>query len=292
MPIALYYCRLDPPNFGDELNQVLWARLGFAPFAGVMDYDTFKRAELPTHLPLFVGIGTLLNNQLPAEREALIFGSGAGYGPPPVVSSNWTIEFVRGPMTAQALGLPADQAITDPAILVRTLEWSQEPTRSRFGFVPHVSSVAANVWPGICADLGVRYINPHDSPDRVIAQIRSCDTVICGAMHGAIIADAFRVPWIPVTYGEVNTFKWRDWCASLGLTYQPATLPTFWPPSHGSTNVLRGHAKQILARLQLRRVMRKQHSHLSSDHVMEQRSEAVLARLDRLRHHPWFSESA
>jgi succinoglycan biosynthesis protein ExoV len=44
-------------------------------------------------------------------------------------------------------------------------------------------------------------------------------------MHGAILADTLRVPWIPViTSPIINVFKWRDWTMSLGLDYRRILL--------------------------------------------------------------------
>lgn len=35
--------------------------------------------------------------------------------------------------------------------------------------------------------------------------------VLADAMHAAIIADAMRVPWLPlITSPQINTFKWLD----------------------------------------------------------------------------------
>src|SRR3569623_1144475 len=46
------------------------------------------------------------------------------------------------------------------------------------------------------------------------------------AIHGAIVADTLRVPWIPVACSpEVAPFKWIDWTQSLGLDYRPIRLP-------------------------------------------------------------------
>ena len=37
-------------------------------------------------------------------------------------------------------------------------------------------------------------------------------------MHGAIISDSYRIPWVPVKlYKSINEFKWYDYAESLGL---------------------------------------------------------------------------
>lgn len=44
-------------------------------------------------------------------------------------------------------------------------------------------------------------------------------------MHAAIIADAFRVPWVPmVTSPQINTFKWLDWTSTIEQRYTPIVL--------------------------------------------------------------------
>ena len=64
---------------------------------------------------------------------------------------------------------------------------------------------------------------------RTIQQVRQSDLLITEALHGAVVADALRVPWISVrAYGHILPFKWHDWCESLGLRYEPQRLPTLW----------------------------------------------------------------
>ena len=57
-------------------------------------------------------------------------------------------------------------------------------------------------------------------------KIHASDVVIAEAMHAAIVADALRVPWIPVNFhgSHINSFKWNDWCGSLDVEYMPHTL--------------------------------------------------------------------
>src|SRR5262245_12821266 len=104
--MRLFYFRGEDgvTNFGDELNRHVWPH--FVP-AGFDDDDGTQ----------FVGIGTLLNDRLPAARRTIIFGSGVGYYGPPRRDDSWEIYCVRGPLSARALGLSADAAVTDPAAL-------------------------------------------------------------------------------------------------------------------------------------------------------------------------------
>ncbi len=60
----------------------------------------------------------------------------------------------------------------------------------------------------------------------MVRRIAAADKVIAESMHAAIIADAFRVPWIPVALSrEVSPFKWVDWASSLNISYSPVCLP-------------------------------------------------------------------
>ena len=89
----LYYFKGAKPNFGDELNPWLWPRL----LPDLLDDNDDE---------LFLGIGTILNDGVPAPPRKIVFGSGFGYGlPPHVDSAKWNIYCVRGPLTANALGV-------------------------------------------------------------------------------------------------------------------------------------------------------------------------------------------
>jgi succinoglycan biosynthesis protein ExoV len=59
-------------------------------------------------------------------------------------------------------------------------------------------------------------------------------------MHGAIIADSVRVPWVPVKFHVHEPFKWSDWCESVELRYQIHDLnPVFWEDRDGSFSILK-----------------------------------------------------
>src|SRR5262245_15359954 len=101
--MRLHYYRATPANFGDDLNDYLWSRLLPANF-----FDS--NADV-----LFLGVGTLLNRHLPQNRRFWVLGTGAGYGDPPAHLSRFKIFALRGPRTAQALGVSSDLVATDAA---------------------------------------------------------------------------------------------------------------------------------------------------------------------------------
>jgi succinoglycan biosynthesis protein ExoV len=177
-------------NVGDDLNPWLWGRL----IPDLLDDDATT---------LFLGIGTLLNDRLPAARRTVVFGTGAGYGRrPPVLDARWAVYCVRGPLTAAALRLPKHLAITDPAALVATLGVRPHSDGRTPAFMPHHVSAARADLTAICADVGLRFVDPRWSVDRVLGELCSTSVLVTEAMHGAILADALRIPWIPVVCYE------------------------------------------------------------------------------------------
>jgi succinoglycan biosynthesis protein ExoV len=95
--------------------------------------------------------------------------------------------------------------------------------------MPHHRSIDNANWKAICDAADIDFINPRADIDAVIAKIRSSKFLIAEAMHGAIVADAFRIPWIPVVcYDHILDFKWKDWCLSLDMKYAPVNLPSLW----------------------------------------------------------------
>jgi succinoglycan biosynthesis protein ExoV len=204
-------------NFGDELNRWLWP----AVLPGMWD----EEADV-----LFVGIGTILDKNLPPARTLVVFGTGAGYtAPPPDITSGsarWRLYGVRGPLTARALELDPCLAMTDPAILLATLQEFRGQPRRGVLFIPHWKSVRYGRWQRICESLGIEFVDPCTESTEVVRRIASAEKVIAESMHAAIIADAFRVPWLPVALSrEISPFKWVDWAASLEVPYRPVCLP-------------------------------------------------------------------
>ncbi len=66
-----------------------------------------------------VGVGTIICQHIPSDRNVVILGSGVGYHrvPAPSIRASWRFLGVRGPLTASALRLSPAKIITDSALL-------------------------------------------------------------------------------------------------------------------------------------------------------------------------------
>ena len=259
--LRLFYYRGEGgvTNFGDELNRYLWPH--FLPGGFDEDDGTY-----------FVGIGTLLNDRLPPAARTVIFGAGVGYYGPPRRDGTWDIYCVRGPLSARALGLDADAAVTDPAALITRIErHAASGPRWRQAFMPHWQS-EPDEWARVCAAAGIAFIDPRWYPDEVLDALHRTDVLVTEAMHGAIVADALRIPWIPVrTRQRINQFKWEDWCQSVGVEYRPHDLPTIWPRLSSPTLIdrARRRGKLVMISRALARVARRAQPLLSRADLLE-----------------------
>lgn len=212
-----FYWESAHGNFGDDLNLWLWDFL----------LPGFREVHPEV---LLVGVGTVLNQALlPADVKKLVIGSGFGYGSLPDFSNPaaWDIRAVRGPLTARKLGLAPELGIVDPAVMVAEMpEFRNLPKTGGAIFVPHWESTVGGIWPLVCQAAGLGYVDPCGEAKTVIRAIAQAELVVAESMHAAILADAFRVPWVAVTTSRsINSFKWSDWAASLDLEYKPRQVP-------------------------------------------------------------------
>lgn len=293
MKLFYYSFRKGITNFGDDLNPWLWDRL----IPGLLDNNPDS---------IFVGIGTLLNNYVPKARHIAVFGSGVGYGKDlPKIGRTWHIYCLRGPLSAQALGVSEDLAVTDGAFLIRKVYQSTGIKKYKFSFMPHIEHRISQgqTWKNICESIGFHYIDPGDSIENVLSEISATEILLAEAMHGAIVADALRVPWIPIcTDGTILPFKWQDWCSSVKLDYRPNYIFPWGLYPLAATkrrtaeyvlNAIRqnqlslvwqiGSDRDEKLAIQLERVAQKVSPVLSDDKIVEQRTEQLEQRLSKFK---------
>jgi hypothetical protein len=213
--LKLYYARCPSPNFGDELNSWMWPQI----LPDFFDDDDSV---------LFFGIGSIISARFSGPQKKIVFGTGfvGDYAvKPDLTGGDWEFYFVRGPHTAASLGLPSDLAVGDSALLVRALVDLTRRTDEVISFIPHWESSVYGAWPSACELAGINLIDPRRPVTDVIAEILRSRLVICEAMHGAIVADALRVPWVPMRpINPKHRKKWRDWSDAYQLKYVPRHL--------------------------------------------------------------------
>src|SRR5205814_2371845 len=115
--------------------------------------------------------------------------------------------------------------------------------------------------------------------------------LVTEAMHGAVVADALRVPWIALRmYSKIDEFKWRDWCASLRLPYEPLTPRRLFDTPEERVSGWTPFAARAVRRarrpsftLRLKRAAHNMEPSLSSDQVVESATDRMASEVERLR---------
>jgi succinoglycan biosynthesis protein ExoV len=214
---------VDVPNFGDALNPYIFDHYLPGFFDGERD-------------EVLMGIGSILGfEQFEEVSKKIVFSSGyaPGYAPLPRIDHTYDIFCVRGPLTARRLDLNPNLAVTDGAALLRFMDHEPVETIHRYTYIPHKSTEKLYDWQRVCQETGINYVSPESGVEYVLEEIRRSEVVLAEAMHAAIVADTFRIPWVPVvTNARINEFKWRDWTASLDMEYTPVRIPTIYRRSH------------------------------------------------------------
>lgn len=201
-------------NFGDSLNINL-----FRDYFGLCVSESINHEEDPTCV---FGIGTILGQiSTPVDaRRVFVFTSGLRRGLGVLDEEKYDWIAVRGSLTARAFSL-ADVTLGDGAYLIPELFPEPVEKRYPFSFVPHIHTLRPSQvvdWQGICRDAKVHFIDPSFPVGVVIDEIKASEVVLAEAMHGAVVADAFRVPWIPVEMCVgFDRWKWRDFVSVHGV---------------------------------------------------------------------------
>ena len=241
--LNIYYWNVHP-NFGDLINPWLWPKV-----FNNMDFKDLPKTEdgilQALDETVLVGIGSLLNERFPVSKKNIVLGAGVGYGAPNNRVREADIYCVRGPLSAQALGIDKSKGIIDPGVLVKKYLNFNKTKKYKVAFMPQVTSMVkcSKAWSQICDELDLELINSMDGVEKVSQEIAEAELLITESMHGAIVAQALDTPWVPiVTRREILDFKWQDWCQSIGLDYQPIYIP----PLVENIESIKGKIKNVI----------------------------------------------
>lgn len=234
-------------NLGEALMPLLVGALGYK----LVSQSTVDAEVVNADRCLLV-IGSLLDHaSLAGFTTPLdIWGCGwRGTRPPVTLLAQARIYAVRGPQTAAGLGLPPDIPLGDPALLLPRLVRRHSPSHGRPMVIPHIHRTwqltaqqrchltgCAEVlptrviqtlrpsyigWRRQMVELikgwlsrGIQLYRPWAAVDR----IAGAGFVLTGSLHGAILAQAYGIPWAAYDDGYVDVPpKWLDWAAYLNI---------------------------------------------------------------------------
>lgn len=233
--MELKYWKEKLKNFGDDLNGWLWPQI-------------FENIDNENNV-CFLGIGTILNKKaldnigIDNYEKKIVFGSGVRpdlFRRKLTLDNTWDVKFLRGPLSSEYFDNKYDY-ITDSAYAIRQLDsfstLMNHEKKYEVSFMPYFHSLQFIDWETICEELGFHYISPFadNGIENTLIEIASSKKLIAEAMHGAIVADLFRVPWqrfIFSTYYHENPYisdyKWNDWLLSVGLeNVNPIRTPIY-----------------------------------------------------------------
>lgn len=275
--MKIYYYKHNSGNVGDDLNPWLWNKLMPNLFSGLRYHggDFVDENDVES---IFIGIGTILNHQVPKKSKKAVMGAGTGYGQLSL-HNNAKYYAVRGPLTAERLGLDPSIAVTDGAALVATIDIPMVDKKYKVSLMPHHESTETGRWEIVAKMLNFNFINASHTPEHVIQEILKSELIVTEAMHGAILADTLRVPWIPFlsTTGK-HEFKWQDWCLSLDMEYKPIKLYGLWSET-GFLPEVKNFTKRALNIKKIKSYLANNEPSLSRDRIFRTKLEILSERL-------------
>lgn len=219
-PIKLFYHgpNKNKVNFGDALSPIIVREVTGRDVV----YASIFRCEM-------IAIGSVLDTcfRWRAVRALLgdrgpvkVWGSGfikAGGARKP---DGLVVTAVRGPMTRDRLGLPADTPLGDPGLLVRDLVTKNVRPRHAWGIIPHMADIGdPRIRELVDGSRHATLIRLDDDPLTTLKAIADCERIVSTSLHALIAADALGIPNWRLKVGDRligGDWKFQDYYDSIG----------------------------------------------------------------------------
>jgi pyruvyltransferase len=221
----------EPRNFGDLLTPLLIERL-----AG-RSAVCANGAVIPPWRDVHLAVGSILGNRAFAGARRQVWGSGFISAKGRLPNATTRIHAVRGPASRallQAQGVACPKVFGDPALLLPRFVTASRTNEFALGVIPHHVHKGH---PSLAAwrerdDVLVLDVQRGDAAS-FIADVVRCRAIASSSLHGLIVADAFEIPNVWVTFGpgvHGDGFKFADYFASIGRsTTESVSAPDTTP---------------------------------------------------------------
>lgn len=270
----LIYYKSKEGNFGDDLNPFIWEKL-------LGDFATY-----PTELD-FVGIGSIFDERLQDSiNKKIIFGAGIRdfLFDPKNLNIVKELSFVRGPISAKATSL---DYITDTAYALALIKeyplLLKTQKKYKISYIPYFEQVEGLDWSLFKMMTGYNVILPNQDIETILSDIAASEKIITSAMHGAIVADILRIPWLRLKFAKqgnepslTSELKWNDWMMSMGIT------KCFEINSDLNINLKCGKLSSFIKILLLKRKFSYLRFNISDNLVFDQKISQIKAKIDSI----------
>lgn len=266
----IIYFKSDIGNFGDDLNPWLWEKL-------FGDFSNYKK-DLD-----FIGIGSILDNRIKSDNDKIVFGSGVRDFDFDINQiSNIKVLFVRGPISSKLTN--NSNYLTDAAYALRLLPKKTYTKKYKASIIPYFRHAYQFNWGLFEKFTGIHVIMPTQHVEKVIEEINQSEKILASAMHGAILADVYRVPWMRVKFSKhghesplTSELKWSDWLSSVGLNDVPTHNFDF------NFNKRKSKIKQLYYLLIMKVKFRKNTFVKSSDKIIEEIDDKMKIQIEQFK---------
>lgn len=232
----LFCVSFETKNWGDWLNKWLIERITCKKVvvAHINHLNTCKiLGLLKRERPVFTAIGSIMHY---VPDDAFVWGTGCVYHTMTTQIKPSKILSVRGPLTARVMkdnGLGKSFLYGDPALLMSKFlhEFPDERKTYAIGVIPHHSEFTYPAVKQLSQLDDVLIIDIESSQEKLVSDIKKCDSIVSSSLHGLILSDVLRVPNTWVRFRRDfpgDGFKFNDYYASLcGLERHKEMHPFF-----------------------------------------------------------------
>jgi len=193
------------PNFGDDLTPMLLPRYGMVAL-----HRSPRAAQL-------IGVGSLLEF-VSSDYAGAIWGTGLMHDAAHALPAA-TVLAVRGPLTAERIGMHTEPAYGDPGLLVAR-HVPRPVGDGRIAVVPHGHHRSHPRLHRLIRQAGdeARTVDVHRRALPAVRDIAAARVVLTTSLHGLITADAYGIPAVWTTLAPAlggGDFKFRDYEAAV-----------------------------------------------------------------------------
>ncbi|EAS19999.1 conserved hypothetical protein [Flavobacteria bacterium BBFL7] len=219
----IYIQKFSKENYGDLLGKYLIQKISGKK---VRWYRANKFYVRNLWQPLYVTIGSVLEH---IGAHCIVWGSGIISREAQVAGA--TFLAVRGPLSRKRLlelNYECPEVYGDPALLLPLYYNPQVDKKFKLGIIPHINDYnIIKDWYKDNNEVCVINFRTNDI-EYTTKQILSCECILSSSLHGVIVAHAYQIPAVQVSFSKRimgDGVKYHDYFLSVGLrAYDPLNV--------------------------------------------------------------------